>query len=185
MRCKAETKLSAGGDHFITYHYEIDRDGDTFIGYSVGDPAPPPGAILSDAFPVGEVMTGADGTEIRVLQITADAWSLILAENQFNDPPEQGNRFFMVRVEVSNPSDALQPADVGRSDFELIGDERVIYTSSDRCGIIPDALNREIFPGGSAEGNVCFEIPISERGLILIYKPEYSEESRRFLQVTE
>ena len=119
------------------------------------------------------------------MEITADPWSLILAENQFNDPPEQGNRFFMVRVEVANPSDALQAVDVGYRDFEIIGDGRVVYTYSDRCGIIPDEFDREIFPGGRAEGNVCFEIPITERGLILIYKPEYSEDSRRFLRITE
>lgn len=185
LRCKAEAKMSAGGDPYITYYYELDRDGDAFIGYSIGDPVPPPGAILSDAFPIGGVMKGADGAEIRALEITADAWSLILAENQFNDPPEQGNRFFMFRVEITIPSDALQAVDVDDFDFELIGDDRVIYNYSDGCGIIPDELDRELFPGGSAEGNVCFEIPTTERGLILIYKPGYGEENRRFLHLTE
>ena len=185
LRCKAEAKLSAGGDHFITYSYEIDRDGDTFIGYSVGDPVPPPGAVLGDAFPIGGVMIGADGAEVRVLQITADAWPLVFAENRYNDPPEQGNRFFMIRLEIVIPADALQSVDVSEYDFELIGDNRLIYTYSDDCGIIPDELDRELFPGGSAEGNVCFEIPQTERGLILIYKPGYGEENRRFLQLTE
>ena len=185
LRCKAEAKLSAGGDSYITYYYEIDRDGDAFIGYSIGDPVPPPGAVLSDAFPIGGVLKGADGAEVRALQITADAWPLVLEENRFNDPPGQGNRFFMVRVEVVNPPDALQPIDISDSDFEIIGDNRVIYRWTDGCGIIPDEIDREIFPGGRAEGNVCFEIPIAERGLILIYKPEYSEDSRRFLHITE
>ena len=130
-------------------------------------------------------MKGSDGAEIRALQITADAWPLVLAENQFNDPPEQGNRFFMVRVEITIPSDALQSVDVDDFDFELIGDDRVIYNYSDGCGVIPDELDRELFPGGRAEGNVCFEIPITERGLILIYKSEYSDDSRRFLRITE
>ena len=185
LRCKAEAKLSAGGDFYITYYYEVDRDGDAFVGYSIGDPVPAPGSVLDDAFPVGEVMKGADGAEIQVLQITADAWPLVLAENRFNDPPEEGIRFFMVRVEVTNPSNALQPIEVSDSDFELIGDNRVIYTWSDDCGLIPDELNREIFPGGREEGNVCFGIPDTEEGLILIYKPGYGEENRRFLRITE
>ena len=50
--------MSAGGDSYITYHYELDRDGDAFIGYSIGDPVPPPGAVLSDAFPIDGVMKG-------------------------------------------------------------------------------------------------------------------------------
>ena len=185
LRCKAEAKMSAGGDSYITYSYEIDRDGDAFIGYTVGDRVPPPGAVLGDAFPIGGTMIGADGAELRALEITADAWTLVLAENRFNDPPEQGNRFFMVRVEIVVPSDALQSVDVSEYDFELIGDNRVIYNYSDGCGVIPDELDREVFPGGSAEGNVCFEVSQTERGFILIYKPDYSEDSRRFLQLTE
>ncbi len=67
----------------MIYHYEIDRDGDAFIGYNVGDPVPPPGSILDDAYALGDVMTGSDGTQIRAVEITADAWPQVLAENQF------------------------------------------------------------------------------------------------------
>ncbi len=186
LRCKAEAKLSQGGDVFLQYHYEIDRDGDAFIGYTVGDPVPPPGSTLNDAFALGEVMNGSDGTQIRVVKIAADAWALIYAENQFNDPPEEGNRFFMIRLEITNPSDALQSVDSSEYDFELIGNNRVVYTPfSEDCGLIPDQLNREIFPGGQVQGNVCFEIPEDERGLLLIHQPGYGAEDRRFLWITE
>ena len=185
LRCKAEAKMSQGGEVFLTYHYEIDRDGDGFIGYSVGDPVPPPGSTLNDAYAVGTVMTGSDGTQIRAISITADAWPLVYAENRFNDPPEEGNRFFMVRVEVVNPSDALQSVDVDDFDFKLIGDNRVVYSYSEGCGVIPDELDREIFPGGRAEGNVCFEVPETERGMILIHEPGYGTENRRFLILTD
>ena len=186
LRCKAEAKLSEGGDVFLTYHYEIDRDGDAFIGYRGGDPVPPPGSTLDGAYALGEVMIGSDGTEISVVEITADAWPLVLAANRYNDPPKEGNRFFMVRVEVTNPSDALQSVDIDKYDFEFIGDNRVVYTQFDNdCGIAPDELDTEIFPGGRNEGNVCFELPQEERGLILIYQPGYSAEDRRFLHITE
>ena len=185
LSCKAEAKMSQGGEVFLSYHYEIDRDGDGFIGYSVGDPVPPPGSTLNDAYAVGTVMTGSDGTQIRAISITADAWPLVYAENRFNDPPEEGNRFFMVRVEVVNPSDALQSVDVDDFDFKLIGDNRVVYSYSEGCGVIPDELDREIFPGGRAEGNVCFEVPESERGMILIHEPGYGTENRRFLILTD
>ncbi len=107
-------------------------------------------------------------------------------KTNFNDPPAEGNRFFMVRVEVNNPSDALQSVDINTYDFELIGDNRVVYTQfNEDCGIIPDEIDREIFPGGRIEGNVCFEIPQEERGLILIHQPGYSAEDRRFLWITD
>ncbi len=186
LRCKAEAKMSQGGDVFLTYHYEIDRDGDSFIGYSVGDPVPPPGGTLDDAYAQGEVMTGSDGTQIRVVSTIADAWSLVYAENRYNDPPGEGNRFFMIRLEITNPSDALQSVESSAYDFELIGNNRVVYTSfSEDCGLIPDELNREIFPGGRVEGSVCFEIPEDERGLLLIHQPGYGAEDRRFLWLTD
>lgn len=185
LSCQADAKLSAGGDFHITYRYEVDRDGDAFISYTVGDPVQPPSAHLSDAFPIGATMRGADGTEIRELQTIADARPLVYAENQFNDPPKEGNRFVMVRVEVVNPSDALQSVEVSSLEFELIGNNRVIYTFSDGCGVIPNELDREIFPGGREEGNVCFEIPETEGGLILVYNPGFDTETRRFLQLGE
>ncbi len=36
LRCTAEARLSRGGDAYVTYYYEIDRDGDGFIGYDIG-----------------------------------------------------------------------------------------------------------------------------------------------------
>ena len=35
LRCRAEAKLSRGGDVFIIYRTFLDRDGDSFIGYRV------------------------------------------------------------------------------------------------------------------------------------------------------
>ncbi len=165
LRCKAEARLSDGSDFYVTYHYEINDSvpiGSSYsieIGYSIGDPVHPPGSLLSNPLPLGAVMKGADGSEIQVLQITADAWPLVVAEDQSNYPPEEGNRFFMVRLDVANPPDVLHPIDLSHSDFGLIGDNRVIYTFSDGCGVVPDQLDLEILPGSSGKGNVCFEIP--------------------------
>ncbi len=37
LRCRGEAALSRGGKSYITYRYEIDRDGDAFIGYEIGE----------------------------------------------------------------------------------------------------------------------------------------------------
>ena len=39
-----------------------------------------------------------DHFEITVIDVVPDATSMVLAENQFNDPPESGNQFFMVTL---------------------------------------------------------------------------------------
>ena len=49
LRCKSEAKLNReSGNWYVTYFWEIDRDGDYFVGYQLGDrvaPTPTPTAI--------------------------------------------------------------------------------------------------------------------------------------------
>ena len=45
LRCGGTANLSRGGESHITYHIEIDRDGDAFIGYKIGDPVSTPTPI--------------------------------------------------------------------------------------------------------------------------------------------
>ena len=160
---------------------------------TVAVPVPPPGFTLDDPLPAGEVLVGSDGTAIRVLGIVEDAWQQIAEENSFNNPPEDGMRFYMVLLEVAYPSGASGSVQVSGSDFRLIGDNRVVYgglLNITGCGIIPDALGgeyglgQEIFAGGRVEGNICFQIPDDEGGLILIHEPGYGTEPRRFLSLT-
>ena len=188
LRCKGTASLSRGGESYITYHYEIDRDGDAFIGYEIGDaisestlnPASP-GLTLDNPVPAGEALQGSDGTEISVLGIVEDARRQVAEENQFNDPPNEGKRFYMITVEVYYPSGSGSVR-VSDSDFSLIGENHVVYEPFDYdCGVIPGELGGEIFPGGRIQGNICFEIPEDESGLILIHEPGYGTESRRFI----
>ncbi len=136
---------------------------------------------------VGSTMHGADGIEVRVTQIWQNAWPVIYQENQYNDPPDQGKRFFMVRVEVTNPLDSSRSVDASQYKFNLIGDNRVVYTqfNASCAAVLPEALDSEVFPGGRVEGNICFEIPQEERGLILIHQPWQGAEYRRFLRITD
>ena len=93
------------------------------------------------------------------------------AENQFNEPPAKGNRFYLITVEVASVSGSGSIT-VSESDFKLIGDNRAVYRPS--CGVIPDGLGGEIFVGGRTAGNICFQIPEGEDGLVLIHQAFYS-----------
>ena len=191
LRCRGTATLSRGGESSITYHYEIDRDGDAFIGYEIGDPiatptpatSPSPGFTLDNPLSAGELLQGSDGTETRVLGVVEDARRQVAEENQFNDPPQEGKRFYMVSVEVSYPSGSSSIT-VSDTDFSLIGENRVVYDSFDYdCGVIPNELDGEVYGGGRIQGNICFEIPEDEGGFILIHEPGYGADSRRFLRL--
>ena len=137
---------------------------------------------MDNPTPAGEVLQGTDGTEIVVTGVLEDATNLVLETNQFNDPPKPGNRFYMVTVAVSyvSGSDSLN---VTEADYSLIGDKKVVYAPfEESCGVIPDELAAELFPGGQAEGNVCFQIEAGDGNFVLIYEPFLSfEGERRFL----
>ena len=162
---------------------------------SVPTPTPVPvGYSLDNPVAAGETLIGSDGREIQVIGIIPEARQQVAEENSFNDPPAEGNRFHMILIEVTNPPDG-DPVMVEGYDFELVGDNRVVYTSlGNTCGVIPDALGgilgTEIFGGGRVQGNICFEIPEDEGGLILIHQPGFGfgfglgTGSRRYLSLT-
>lgn len=147
----------------------------------------PAGMTLDNPVAVGGVLSGTDGTEITSSNIVRDAWPLLQAENPLNDPPGEGNRFYMVTVEFSYLSGS-ETIEASALNFSLIGDNRSVYdTWDDSCGsfpVIPNDLEGELFPGGQTQGNICFEVPQSETGFILIYQPEIlAVASRRFLRL--
>ena len=128
--------------------------------------------------PAGSTMPGPDGTDITVTNVMNDAWQVVHAENEFNDPPGPGNRLYMVRVQVRNISGA-GAIGVSDADFELVGTRRAVYkTYLNGCGVIPGRLEGEIFSGGTAEGNACFTVGAEESDMVLIYNPGFSGNKR-------
>jgi hypothetical protein len=113
-----------------------------------------------------------------VVDFNPDAWPVVLAENQFNDPPAPGKRMVMVRVGVTNVGAEDEPAWISEAEFYSVGSYNVLHSTfgeESRCGVIPDGLADELFRGGHAEGNVCFQIPIDEASLRLLYEHAWNE----------
>ena len=143
-----------------------------------------PGASLDNPVEAGGVLQGSNSTETVVLRTVEDAWALIQAENQFNDPPGPGNWFYMVSVQVTYVS-GTDSLNVDSSDYSLIGDNRIVYTPfGNSCGVFPDELNAELFPGGRTQGNVCFRVEDTDKNFVLIHEPFFSfDGERRFLRL--
>ena len=118
----------------------------------------PPGLTLDNPVAAGGVLKGANGTEIVVTGIVEDAWEVIKAEYGHSNPPQTGNRFYLITVEVTYPmGDDFFALSV--SDFDLVGDTRLIYESGrNSCDYLPNRIKGELYPGGRKQGNICFEI---------------------------
>ena len=94
----------------------------------------------------------------------AESWTLVAAENQFNEPPQRGMEFWMVPVRATYTGAATgNPA--WEVSVKFVGSDNRTY--SDSCGVIPSPLSDvgELYPGGVAEGNVCVAVPAGADGL--------------------
>lgn len=109
--------------------------------------------------------------DVTVVSVTSNATDIVMAENQFNEPPEEGEQFFLARIAVTyNGSESGVPA--SELNFQAVGDSNVGYaTYSDTCGVIPDDsyLVTDLFEGGSAEFNVCWSVTSEDADSLVMY----------------
>jgi hypothetical protein len=132
----------------------------------IGGEVPTPGVGLArdNPVPMGQEYLVPEGWRVRMVDFIPDATQMVLDENQFNDPPRAGYKFAIVRVRVTNVS-AEEPADPDVSfAMRMVGSLNVGYsTFENSCGVIPDDFpSNDVFRGGSAEGNICFEVGETE-----------------------
>lgn len=114
-----------------------------------------------------------NGLKIELAKTNYNAWPLIKAQNQFNNPPIDGMDMLMVTLRVTNVSgDAIEPVMLWDSDFKLIGDRnRLMETFEVSCGVLPDELHGSVPLNGTLDGNICFQVSPDEADFQLIYQP--------------
>ncbi|MGN6033458.1 MAG: cupredoxin domain-containing protein [Thermomicrobiales bacterium] len=120
--------------------------------------------------PFGE--TGVVGDfEVTVLSVIPNANDTVMAVNQFNEPPADGKQFFMARVSVKYVGQTT-----GNPAFELnyqaVGDANASYTIfNDQCGVYDEPAYNvpELFPEGTAEFNLCWQIDSQDAGSLAMY----------------
>ena len=94
----------------------------------------------------------------------------------FNDPPKEGYRFLLIRLEVENIDGGSEAKSINGSDFKLVGSSALLLSSYvNGCGVVPDELNTEFYEGGKTSGNVCFEVGNDEKDFILNYDHSLSD----------
>ena len=138
---------------------------------------PTPTPIPLTPVPAGEIATNNANLSIEIGRINWDAWEVIQAENRFNSAPENGKE---ILIELTLSNNASKPVEFSKFDFSLEDLDNTIYTAYgnapyNHCGVFPNpidevnAVNKNLDPGKSVTGNICFQIPDDDRELILNY----------------
>ena len=97
---------------------------------------------------------------MRVIEVIPNATDLVMEENSFNDPPVDGNQFFVATLEAEYVGTESGNFWVDLS-WKALGPSAVAYESFEAtCGVFPDSITDagETFPGGTITGNVCWSV---------------------------
>ena len=116
-----------------------------------------------------------------------DAWQMVFEANQFNDPPEQGMRYLIIRVQVGYIGLDEQGETIRDDAFFITTPSGMLYEPVSVVSPEPE-LFFELFPGGVVEGLVVFLVPVAEEGMALLFDPVPSVRSdfnRRYLSLPQ
>ena len=124
--------------------------------------------------------------EISVSQVVrgSEAWNMVIAANQFNEPPEDGYEYVAVKVIVHNTSTMDVAENISGLNFKTTGSNGIFYDLPSIVDPEP-ALDVTLYPDGEYEGWVILKVSVGETGLRLVYEPLFSlsNKNRRFIML--
>ena len=105
---------------------------------------------------------------VSVLSFNRNANDAIAAESQFNDPPDPGHVYVLVRVQGTYTGTGFGSMWIDL-DFYAVGAANVLYEEVWR-GSIPDELSDQpdVLSNGIVSGNVAFMVPSDEVNSLLL-----------------
>lgn len=133
--------------------------------------------------PFGQTATGEDW-QISVIDVVKgeEAWKQILETNQFNNPPEAGREYIMVKLNARYIGLDDEGDAISYSPFS-------IRTNSDNefkpaSVVEPEpSLDYNLYPGGEADGWIVLSVPEQTKDLILFFSPDSSGANDRYLSL--
>ena len=122
-----------------------------------------------------------EGWTMAVTGAARDITDLIMAENQFNDPPPVGFRF--VGVDVSYSYSGSEAAAAYQVTSKAVGDSNVELDTD--CGVFPQQVDTysDIFAGGSVAGTICFVVPSASPNLVVYAVADFGSSPIMFATV--
>lgn len=172
--------------------FDVDREWVVADGPAIAEGRPRAESLRAtgtreNPFPLGATVELSDGWSITVNDVQPNARKAIQAENQFNDPPAPGQRFFLINITATYNGDDSASFD-GDYRLRAVGGTNVSYsTFENSCGVVPDEMtDTEVFSGGTISGNICWAIDAEDSRNLVMYDDPFSfgDRERVFLALT-
>ncbi|QPK79215.1 DUF2232 domain-containing protein [Corynebacterium lizhenjunii] len=148
-----------------------------------GDGSAEFGTTRENPLPVGSTVETADWA-VTINSVDLDAAEAILAHNEFNDAPAEGEAYVMVNATITYKGDNPD-GEVPSGTIQFVTAEGVTVSSSDRPLVEPEQLDSlvELYNGGSITGNIAFAVPAASAGEgTLVVRPSLFA-TKRFVAV--
>jgi hypothetical protein len=145
------------------------------------------GLSRSNPVPFGELYSAANW-DLQVLDVIRgdEAWQMIGQANQFNEPPQDGMEYVLVKIKAASTAADSEEHSIGNWDFNLTGSQLIQYDPGEV--VAPDpVLDATLYAGGEAEGWVAFAVGQDEDNLILVFDEmaSWDEDRFRFFAIEE
>jgi hypothetical protein len=154
---------------------ELDDIQPTELGIDQASPAP-----------LGETVTTEDW-QITVREVVRGeaAWQMVQAADEFNEPPEAGMEYILVKVHARYIGAAPTGETIDAIFFQTIGSADVLHGYPFVISPEP-SLSVDLFPGGKYEGWITMQAAQGETGLTLVFEESLeSDQGRRFLSLVQ
>ena len=189
----AQSDTSAGDTETTQPETEVTTDGNDTETTGGGSTSSGDAGTFENPHAFGDSVTifyeDFDGVEktwvVQILEPAYDGTGDVMDENQFNDPPPDGEAFAIVRVKITYESGPA-PGSVSELNLKAVGPSAVVLTwFGNYCGVVPDSLetSAELFPGGSTEGNLCFSTDAGDIGDLTMLIDTFAAEGEVYLSM--
>ncbi|GAA3948445.1 DUF4352 domain-containing protein [Gordonia caeni] len=132
-----------------------------------------PGSQATPA-PLGTTLSSGDW-EVTLNSFDPDATREVLAANSFNDDPAAGNAYGLANITVTYTGDGS--GSTFDLSFAYVSESGNVLNSYDNDAVAPEPhLDGELYNGASLTGNVDFEIPQNESGLLRVRMGTFGNE---------
>lgn len=113
----------------------------------------------ANPYPIGTELSSSEWTVV-INGVDLDATEAVLAENEFNDPPEDGNLYILVNLTVSYTGDDPEGSIPWTTIAYVTAGGNTINTF-DSFAVAPDSFDEmgTLYEGASTTGNKVLEVP--------------------------